>query len=73
MAGGNSTTKIVPKVQEKVSELGQGPPDTVHARVSVAVAFKRLEALDAIAAQPAKVRKWSQQFWLELQSCRVVA
>jgi len=70
MSPRNSTTKTSPKVQGK---LGQGPPDTVHARVSMAVAWERLEALDALAVgvNAAKIKEWSEQFWLELQECRI--
>jgi hypothetical protein len=35
--------------------------------------WKRLEALEVVADDPAKVKKWGEGAWLELQKCQVVA
>lgn len=53
-------------------KLSEGPPNTAHIRVSLAVMWKRLEALDAIVNDPAKVKKWSDQTWRALDKCQVV-
>ena len=53
-------------------KLSEGPAQTAHARVSVAVMWERLEALEAVADDPARVKKWVKAVWLELGKCQAV-
>lgn len=50
--------------------LKEGPEGTAYAQVCALAVWQKLEALDALANHPAKVREWSERFWLELQECR---
>ncbi len=46
-------------------------PKYANAKVSVQAMWKHLEALEAIADDPAKVKAWGEGVWLELQKCEV--
>jgi len=53
------------------AKLREGPPQTAHVRVSMVVIWRRLAALEALADNPAEVKKWSDQTRRELNNCYV--
>ena len=52
-------------------KLNDYTPGLATAKVSVAALWCHLEALEAIANDPAKVKNWGEKIFKEIQACQV--
>jgi hypothetical protein len=57
---------------KKMGELNNYDPNYINVKVSLAAMFERLQALDTVADNPAKVKAWGERVWKELGNCEVV-
>jgi hypothetical protein len=55
-----------------MEKLNNYDPKYVNAKVSTAAMIERLDALEALADNPAKVKAWVKAVWKELMKCEVV-
>jgi hypothetical protein len=53
-------------------KLNDYDPMYANAKVSVAAMWKHIATLETLADDPAKVKKWGEKLWRELDVCQIV-
>lgn len=56
-----------------MEKLSNYDPKYANVKISMVAMMEQLEALEAMANDPAKVKKWRNRVWMELQKCQVAA
>jgi hypothetical protein len=63
--------ETVAKEAQEIPKLSAYEPGIANAKISIVSLWKHIEALDAIANDPAKVKEWAVKIHDEIQQCQV--